>query len=175
MKNTMTLSSALIIATLTACGGGGGGGSSAASETPSASSPSSAAPTGTTPSGDSSNEIANATPSEAATTSELIVPTGFDLEQDYQLTISAHAADFGSENAYLSVCSNFSEANGSYDVDYSSCIMKATLSPQIERTLQIPNDVETLVAVVFALNGDNEPAFSQWQRSGDSEEYWHVR
>lgn len=166
MKTPMTLSTALILATLTACGGGGGGGgdgSAASAET-----------SNTAPSSDSSTAVA-ATPSEAATTSELVVPAGFDMEQDYLLTINANAADFGTDSAYLSICSDFSESDGTYDIDFSSCIVKATFAPEIEQSLQIPNDVETLVAAVFFLNGESQPVFSRWQRSGDSEEYWRIR
>ncbi len=147
---------------LAACGGGGGGGE--------ASAPAAEQPTVTTTVVEETPTI----PKEAATTAELVVPSNYNLEQDYDLTVTASTSSFGASSAHLSICTDYTEENGEIAVDFSSCLVKTNIAPDVTATVAVPGDVESLVAVILLLDTPAEPIYRTRQSSGEPAQSWIV-
>ncbi|WP_372747327.1 hypothetical protein [Litorivivens sp.] len=154
---------------ITACGGGGGGGGEEAA-TP--------AEQNTAPVAPLTEETTSVVtvPTEAATTSELMVPAGYDLGQDYNLTVTASAQSFSANTAYLSICTGFVETNpGAFDVDYDSCLIQTNMAPSTTTSMAVPADADQVLAVVLLLDEPAAPIYRVWQSTGEQDQYWAIQ
>ncbi len=151
MKSYKYLSLSILTLSLAACGGGGGG-----SDTPS-DEPAAAEVTST-----STPTVASSTPQGDVATSELIVERDFDLAQDAAISIVVDQ-DVGS-NRYLSVCTEFENTETGYSINYESCILRTANSGPSNYQINVPNDINRLIAVSWAYIESLAPSYSLWDR-----------
>lgn len=135
-----------ILATLIGCGGGGGGGVEEISGVSTV---------------DSST---NAVDDGSRGLDDLVVNRDDSLSAVSQLYIQI---EMSVRRSYLSVCPS---PVGGIDVntlDYSSCMIRATInSSNNEFKLSIPNHIDNLVAILWFYDTNEEAFVSNWQRKG---------
>lgn len=168
-KLLLTISSVFIIS---ACGGGGGGGATAPAvtedpvvvvvveEAPSESTaPITLSRINALETVSGSDVIA----SDAESSSEIVVPKGFDLETEQAFTLAVNHSQTNVD-AYLSVCTDFeAQADGSFDINYDSCVMRTSLEfDTFEAEIAVTNDVTKLIAALWFMDTEIDPIYSEW-------------
>jgi hypothetical protein len=98
-------------------------------------------------------------------TAELIASKSFLIEQEYELAISYKNDD--NRNAYLSVCTDFSEGEGGIKVNYNSCLLRTSIESDYAGTLTVANDNERLVMAIWYFDDMKNPRYTIWENDGD--------
>lgn len=139
---------------LIACGGGGGGGSD--DPVPQ--------PTTVVPVVEESGD----TEEEATGTAGLKVPEGFDFETAYLVDFSVRLSSRTNERVFVAVCTEFSESEGGYQVDYDRCVFKASMTDgNLSETLSVTNDKRELLVSLWFFDG-SETAYYSWSRGEEN-------
>jgi hypothetical protein len=99
-------------------------------------------------------------------TAELIASKSFLLEQEYELAISYKNAD--DRDAYLSVCTDFTEGEGGIKVNYNSCLLRTAIESDYASTLTVANDKHRLVMAIWYFDDMKNPKYTIWENDGDS-------
>lgn len=94
------------------------------------------------------------------TTSELVVPKSFLIEQEYDLSIAY--TDDANREVYLSICSDFTNEQSTITVNYNSCILRTASDGNYTNTVSIPNDKNQLVMAIWYLDDLNNPRYEFW-------------
>ncbi|PWQ97800.1 hypothetical protein [Leucothrix pacifica] len=145
MKNLITLASMAVL--LAACGGG------PLSETGSSSGTSDGGPVAETP---------DTTPA-LEYTADLKSSADFDFA-----TSRAIAIDFDVEQArvsegLMSLCTNYTESDGAYDIDYDSCTVQSPLVDGVySGQMDVTNDVNSVIGVVWFKDPDIAPVYKEF-------------
>ena len=166
MNSHSLIASLSLSLAISACGGGGGG-SSKGNTTDSASAD-------ITPPPVEQPVVPTEPQPPSDTTAELQVPEGFDLRQDYTLTISSFLGD-SQGSQYLTVCRDYKEAADGFDVDLQSCLLKTYVAGNTVYTVQAGNTDDNLLVSIWQLDTPDQAQHSIWQRQYRDEEFIEVR
>ncbi len=153
------------VALLTACGGGGGGGGGGGEEPASETAQNSPAETVAAP--------ATAPPSPPVvqqgevTTAELLVERDYTLKQESTLALEVSPSDQAA--SYLSVCSEFDPNQTGYAINYGNCLIRTAIEGPANFSVQVPNAVNSLIAVRWYYEAGSEPVYSFWTRERDGD------
>ena len=154
MKNLITLASLTLL--LTACGGGPGGDSSVAAG--STASVATVTDTGTGPQGqnpDSSPVLEN--------TAELKSSADFNFSSSRSIAIDFDVAAATTSQGMLSLCTKYSKSGDSFDIDYDSCAVQASLNNGVYSSkMNITNDINSVVGVVWFADSSIAPIYKEF-------------
>ncbi|PKI16554.1 hypothetical protein [Colwellia sp. 12G3] len=100
------------------------------------------------------------------TTAELIVSKSFLLKQEYELTVSYKNDD--NRNAYLSVCTDFTDGEEGIKVNYNSCLLRTSIESDYAGTLTIANDKNRLVMAIWYFDDTKNPRYEVWENDDDT-------
>ena len=103
---------------------------------------------------------------EGVATADFKVPAGFDFKQTFALEVSVSNSQ--DRSGYLSVCIDFTRLGPTYDVNYANCQLRATLDGDFAATLELPNNVPSVVAVVWYFEPGQSADFALWERGSDA-------
>lgn len=148
---------------LVACGGGGGGGEVAVSVN------SAGVDTDQVTFTDTAVVSESAVQQGDVATAELLVDRAYTLKQELPLAIQVKPSD--QLVSYLSICSEFDLAQPGYAIDYDSCLIRAAVDGPASYKLQVPNAVQTLVAVRWHYEAESDPVYSFWDREQDGADF----
>jgi len=149
----------LMTCLMMACGGGGGGGAVSASSAQGVVTP---AP---------EPEISIATAATASATREIQVPNGFALAANYTVLLDVDLEGEYSHRISLSVCTDFLRKDKSVQVDYDSCLLKAsTRNGRFSSELEVGTAQKSLVLVIGYFDGPSGVDHRIWEKV-DSEPY----
>ncbi|WP_440874261.1 hypothetical protein [Thalassotalea sp. PLHSN55] len=168
---------------ISACGGGGGGeSSSSASATTQAPTPAPVTTPDPMPTPDPAPDNTPNTSDEELpdpnavyeSTAELVAAKSFLIAQEYQLEISYQ--NDANRQAYLSVCTEFSQGSDGIYVNYNSCLLRAPISGDFSKTLTVANDKDKLVMAIWYLDDVNTPRYETWENTNgvNEEKTFHV-
>jgi hypothetical protein len=101
-------------------------------------------------------------------TAELIASKSFLLEQEYELAISYK--NDGNRDAYLSVCTDFTEGEGGIKVNYNSCLLRTAIESDYASTLTVANDNNRLVMAIWYFDDTKKPRYTIWENDGDTKD-----
>lgn len=99
-----------------------------------------------------------------STTAELKVARSFLLAAEYELNVSY--SDPSKDNVYLSLCSDFTQSEGVFTVEYDSCLVRASIENEFSTTLSVANDKTRLVMAIWDLNNPETPRYEVWESDG---------
>lgn len=102
------------------------------------------------------------------TTAELIASKSFLFKQEYELAVSYK--NNGNRSAYLSVCTEFTEEQNSIQVNYNSCLLRASIESDYTGTLSIANNQNNLVMAIWYLNDMENPRYETWENNSDNKD-----
>ncbi len=102
-----------------------------------------------------------------ATTAELKAAKSFLLKQEYELTVSYK--NDGNRNAYLSVCTEFTEGQYGIKVNYNTCLLRTSIESGYAGKLTVANDKNRLVMAIWYLDDIKNPRYEVWDNSSDAE------
>ena len=102
------------------------------------------------------------------------MPEGFDLRQDYTLTVTSYIGDSGG-NEFLTICRNYSENADGFDVDLKSCLLKTYVAGNSDYTVQASNTDDTLLVSIWKLDTPDQTQHRVWQRQYRDEEFIEIR
>lgn len=105
------------------------------------------------------------------TTSELVAAKSFLLKPEYDLAINYVNKD--GRDAYLSVCTDFTEEADTVKVDYNSCLLRTSISDDYQGVLTVANDNDRLVMAIWYLDDAKNPVYEIWQHDADAEDMQH--
>lgn len=108
----------------------------------------------------------------AVATSDLRVPAGYSFKQTYDLEVVV--ANSQERVGYLSVCSDFSQQEQGYAVNYANCQLRAALEGDFATTLELPNNVSSIIAVVWYFDTDQPADFAVWEKDDALEARFEV-
>jgi hypothetical protein len=98
----------------------------------------------------------------AVATADLRVPAGYSFNQTYALALAV--ANQQQRAGYLSVCSDFSQQEQGYVVNYANCQLRVALEGDFAATLDLPNNVNSIIAVVWYFDTDQPADFAVWEK-----------
>jgi len=98
--------------------------------------------------------------SNAESSSDIVVPNGFDLETEQVFNVAVNHPHSDAD-AYLSVCTDFAvKADQTFDINYDSCLMRTSLEYQtFESEIAVTNDVTNLVAALWFMDTSLDPIY----------------
>jgi len=101
--------------------------------------------------------------SNAESSSDIVVPNGFDLETEQVFNVGVNHPHSDTD-AYLSVCTDYAiKADQTFDINYDSCLMRTSLEFQtFESEIAVTNDVTTLVAALWFMDTSLDPIYVEW-------------
>lgn len=151
VSNALILLAALV--TLSACGGG-------SSSTPNTST--ATASTNTTTTNNTNTTNSNTTTAEFKT-ADLVVSKDFTFDSARKLDVFVDVSSKASTQSNFSLCKNYTRnSNGSYNVDFDSCLLKTVLNNgQYQGNVNITNDVDKLISVVWFLDDIQNPQYNE--------------
>ena len=144
------VSNALIVlttmVTLTACGGG-----------------SSATPNTSTTTTNSTNMTTNTASGAEFKTADLVVAKNFTFDSARKLDVYVDVSNRAMTQSNFSLCKRYTKnSNGSYNVDFDSCLLKTALNNgQYQGNVNITNDVDKLISVVWFLDDIQNPQYNE--------------
>ena len=149
MLNHKSLSTLLVVIGLTACGG--------AEEVDEA--------TSTTTNNDSTVTSEDSTTVDVETfyegkegTAILQVPDGMTFDSDFDLTVDVDISSRTVDRAFLSICKNFEDNEGTITVDYESCLVRTSLNNGVySDVLDISNEIDELAFAIWFYSEGTEP------------------
>lgn len=116
-------------------------------------------PVETTPVQTSPNEPVDPN-DEFASTALLEVPSDYDWKMEFSLPIEVSLQ--ANQKAFLSVCTDYSLVDGVYLVNYTSCILRTSVTNNFSGMLNVSNDKKKLIAVVWYLDPAVAPYYQEW-------------
>ncbi|NQZ20904.1 MAG: hypothetical protein HRT53_02515 [Colwellia sp.] len=102
-----------------------------------------------------------------ATTAELKATKSFLLKQEYELTVSYKNAS--NRNAYLSVCTEFTEGEYGIKVNYNTCLLRTSIDKSYTGSLIVANDKNRLVMAIWYFDDVKSPRYEVWENNSDAE------
>jgi hypothetical protein len=99
------------------------------------------------------------------TTSELIASKSFLIEQEYELAVNYK--NHSSRNAYLSVCTEFTEGQNGIKVNYNSCLIRTSIDKNFAGTIKVANDNNRLVMAIWYFDDKDNPRYEVWENDSD--------
>ncbi|MDB9894746.1 hypothetical protein OAC77_03210 [Reinekea forsetii] len=108
----------------------------------------------------------------AVATADLRVPAGYSFNQTYALELAV--ANQQQRAGYLSVCSDFSQQEQGYVVNYANCQLRVALEGDFAATLDLPNNVSSVLAVVWYFDTDQPADFAVWEKDDALEARFEV-
>ncbi len=104
--------------------------------------------------------------SDAESSSDIIVPNGFDLETEQAFSLGVNHPHVDTD-AYLSVCTDYTaNADDGFDINYDSCLMRTSLEfHTFETEIAVTNDVTNLVAALWFMDTTLDPIYVEWELS----------
>lgn len=157
MKYTNIIVISMMSLLLVACGGGGGSSTTEPVVTPVVP-PVVPTPVVITPVVPDPNAIYE-------TTAELVAAKSFRLEQEYELTVSYKSDK--KRNAYLSVCTEFTQGGAGIKVDYNSCLLRTSITGDYAGMLTVANNKDSLVMAIWYLDDVENPRYELWENDRD--------
>lgn len=94
-------------------------------------------------------------------TAELIVSRKFLLKPEYALTVSYK--NDGDRNAYLSICTDFTDGEEGIKVNYNSCLLRTSIESDYAGTLTVANDKNRLVMAIWYFDDMKNPRYEIWE------------
>lgn len=158
MKNLLIYPIALSVAVLAGCGSG--------SDDPQMAAAMSAVGTVVPPgpdteAGNTDNTVNSTEP--PTDTNTLVVDDSFAFDTaraidiDFDLEAARHA------ETSVSICTNYSEDNSGYDIDFDSCTVQGTMQNGVFRhSMEVTNEFTSVVAVVWFLDQSAEPVYREF-------------
>ncbi|MEO1575677.1 MAG: hypothetical protein AAFU65_12045 [Pseudomonadota bacterium] len=144
-------------AVLTGCGGGGGGEAESGGTT--------VTPTPTPP-------PATTTPDPG--TANIDVPTGFDFGTSKQVPVTVSLGPSAPSKTYVTICKP-DETSATATPDYGQCLWRGIVEGGSESlSVQVANDVETLVAAVWSFAPADVIVESTWTRATAGNATWVI-
>jgi len=105
-------------------------------------------------------------------TADLRVPAGYSFNQTFALELAVTNSQ--GRHGYLSVCSDFSQAAQSFAVDYANCQLRVALEGDFAASLDLANNVTSVIAVVWYFD-TNEPAdFALWEKDSSAKARFEI-
>ena len=109
----------------------------------------------------SGSEQAESLPQERTLTN-LAIARENNLGSTRKLSVTV---DMSSDRSYLSICPSEGQAEEATTMSYDSCILRSPLSDGRETmALDLPNHIDSLVAVVWFYESNREPLTMHWDR-----------
>ncbi len=71
--------------------------------------------------------------------------------------------------SYLSVCSEFDPNQTGYAINYDNCLIRTAIEGPANFSVQVPNAVNSLIAVRWYYEAGSEPVYSFWTRERDGD------
>ena len=99
-------------------------------------------------------------------TAELIVSRKFLLKPEYALAISYK--NDGDRNAYLSICTDFTDGEEGIKVNYNSCLLRTSIESDYAGTLTVANDKNRLVMAIWYFDDMKNPRYEIWENDLDA-------
>lgn len=99
-------------------------------------------------------------------TAELIVSRKFLLKPEYALAVSYK--NDGNRNAYLSVCTDFTDGKEGIKVNYNSCLLRTSIESDYVGTLTVANDKNRLVMAIWYFEDMKNPRYEIWENDTDA-------
>ena len=145
MKNVITMLSLTVL--LAACGGGGGSDSTVSAEA------------------DTDGSVAN-TPDTTVVlenTADLEASADFDFATSRSIAIDFDVEQARVSAGLMSVCTDYDELDGMYDINYDSCTLQAPLVDGVySGDMEVTNDINTVVGVVWFKDESIEPVYKEF-------------
>lgn len=148
MKKLITMLSLTVL--LTACGGGGSdSGADTSADTDSGSTPIAGNPDTETP--------------VQENTADLEVSADFDFATSRSIAIDFDVEQARTSPGLMSVCTDYTELDDMYDINYESCTLQAPLVDGIySGEMEVTNDIDTVVGVVWFKDSEIEPVYKEF-------------
>ncbi len=99
-------------------------------------------------------------------TAELIAAKSFLLEPEFQLAVRYKNND--NRRAYLSICSEFTQGEAGFEINYNSCLLRSSIESDYSATLSVANDKNQLVMAIWYLDDAQNPRYETWENSYDA-------
>ena len=99
-------------------------------------------------------------------TADLIVSRKFLLKPEYALAVSYK--NDGNRNAYLSLCTDFTEGEEGIKVNYNSCLLRTSIQSDYAGTLTVANDKNRLVMAIWYFEDMKNPRYEVWENDTDA-------
>jgi len=168
MKYLNRISFCLALCIISACGGGGGGGGD--SEPP-------AVAQVATPSEPSPVTLVVDEPeATVSATQEIKVPDGFTLAANYTVALDVDLESAYFQRISLSVCTDFSTEGSIVNINYDSCLLKAsTNNGHFSSDLEVGNALDSLILAIGVFEGASAVDYRIWNRVGSEPYVFSVR
>lgn len=137
MKNLITISSLALL--LAACGGAGTGDTA----------------DGSGPSGENPGTVPT-----LEYTADLRSSADFNFDTSRAIAIDFDVEQARTSPGLMSVCTQYTETDGEFDVDYGSCTVQSPLEGGVySGTMDVTNDIDSVVGVVWFKDPDIAPIY----------------
>lgn len=100
-------------------------------------------------------------------TNDLVVAKSFEIKSQYDVNISYQNDE--EVSVYLSICTEFTEQDGTITVNYNSCLLRTSVENDFEGKVTIPNDKERLVMAIWYVDDIDNPQYAIWENSFDKD------
>lgn len=120
----------------------------------------------------SGQPTASETTPVAAATAELNAAPSFDFQTQWEMAVDFNIAAARDKDGFLSICSSYEfDGESAYDVDFDSCAVRASISNGVfQNTINVTNDVEQLLAVIWFAEEFQPPLYSEFQLSNGQQQ-----
>jgi len=102
-------------------------------------------------------------------TAEITSNDEFEFKTSWEMSVEISISQ--GTNGMVSICSGYTDnGDGTYDIDYSTCSIQATLDDQgsLISKLNITNEVESLIGVVWPMD-QSDPLYQKFTISNGQE------
>lgn len=97
---------------------------------------------------------------EAGPTSQITTPLEFSFQASRAVPVSVSFEEAQGERALVTICTDYTATSNGYDVDYGSCIARATLvDGRFEEELRIPSRYKSVIGVAWFKDPGRNPLF----------------
>ena len=156
----------LVTYVLSACGGGGG----------SSSEPSAVIQVAAPPESNPAIVAIVEPESTVSATQEIQVPEGFTLAANYTVALDVKLEGVYSQRISLSVCTDFSTDGSLVNINYDSCLVKAsTNNGNFFSYMEVGNALDSLILAIGVFGESSVVDYRMWERDGSGPYVFSVR
>ena len=102
-------------------------------------------------------------------TSELQASASFDFRSNYNLVLQINNLPDSSTRFYINVCSDYKETQGSYQINYDSCVLRTSLNNSYrEFELILSDNEQSLIAQIWPVEYAAEPVNQFWEKTEEN-------
>jgi len=114
-------------------------------------------------SGGSDNLLLGAAFPDAVNTDTLVVDRDFGFKTSRTIDISFDIEDARTEDATVSICTEYETVDVEFDINFDSCTVNGVLQSGVfEHSMEVTIDKSSVVAAVFFQNAEKAPLFSEF-------------